>query len=99
VLHGKLSADVVSDGLKAANEPMLACYQRELVRDAKQRGKVSMRFVIGRDGAVSNVSHGGGSTLRSSQAIGCMLQALYPLKSPPPEAGIVTVVVSAGLDP
>ena len=49
-----------------------------------------MRFVIGRDGAVSNVGNGG-SDLPDANVVSCVVRAFYGLSFPQPENGIVTV--------
>jgi hypothetical protein len=48
-----------------------------------------VRFVIGRDGGVSNVSTMGG--FPDSQVQSCVQSAFYGLSFPPPDDGIVTV--------
>jgi hypothetical protein len=50
-----------------------------------------VRFVIGRDGSVSNVSDAG-SDLADAGAKECVTRAFYGLRFPVPEGGIVTVV-------
>jgi hypothetical protein len=50
-----------------------------------------VRFVIGRDGAVSNVRNGD-SDLPDAAVVRCVVQAYYGLSFPEPEGGIVTVV-------
>jgi hypothetical protein len=52
---------------------------------------VSVRFVIGRDGSVSNAANGG-SDLPDSGVVQCVVRSFYGLSFPQPEAGIVTVV-------
>jgi hypothetical protein len=59
---------------------------------------VSARFVIGRDGAVSNVSNGG-SDLPDGGVVSCVISAFYGLSFPQPEGGIVTVVYPIMLAP
>ena len=61
-------------------------------------GRVSARFVIGRDGAVSNASNGG-SDLPDSGVVSCVVSAFYGLSFPQPEGGIVTVVYPIMLSP
>jgi hypothetical protein len=50
-----------------------------------------VRFVIGRDGNVSNVSNGG-SDVADAKMVSCVTAAYYGLSFPKPEAGIVTVL-------
>ena len=59
--------------------------------------RVSARFVIGRDGAVSNVSAGG--DLPDAQVRSCVASAFYGLSFPTPENGIVTVSYPIVLTP
>jgi hypothetical protein len=60
-------------------------------------GRVTARFVIGRDGAVSNVSAGG--DLPDAQVTSCVASAFYGLSFPSPENGIVTVSYPIMLTP
>jgi outer membrane biosynthesis protein TonB len=65
------------------------CYQQGLARNPSLEGRIPVRFVIGRDGAVSNVSAGG--DLPDGAVRSCVQNAFYGLSFPPPENGIVTV--------
>jgi len=67
------------------------CYEQGLARSSTLAGRVSVRFVIGRDGTVSNVSDSG-SDLADESVKSCVLRAFYGLNFPVPENGIVTVV-------
>jgi outer membrane biosynthesis protein TonB len=66
------------------------CYEQGLVRNPNLEGRVAVRFVIGRDGAVSNVSNGG-TDLPDGNVVSCVIGAYYGLSFPAPERGIVTV--------
>lgn len=98
-VNGKLTADAVESGSKAASEPMLGCHQRALVANSELRAKLPVRFVIGRDGTAAKVSRGPGSTLRDERAATCILKAVETAKLPAPESGIVTVSISVQLEP
>jgi outer membrane biosynthesis protein TonB len=74
------------------------CYQTGLTRNPSLEGRVTARFVIGRDGSVSNVSNGG-SDLPDAAVTSCVLSAFYGLSFPQPEGGIVTVVYPIMLAP
>src|SRR5262249_54034629 len=67
-----------------------ACYEEGLRRNPNLAGRVVVRFVIGRDGSVSNVADGG-SDLPDRQVVSCVLRAFYGLSFPQPEGGVVTV--------
>jgi hypothetical protein len=69
---------------------MRACYEKGLVRNPNLQGRVSVRFVIGHDGAVSSVADGG-SDLPDTGVTACVVRAFYGISFPQPESGIVTV--------
>lgn len=68
-----------------------ACYEEGLARARGLEGKVSVRFVIGKDGAVANVADAG-SDLPDPRVKKCILAAFSALTFPAPEGGVVTVV-------
>jgi hypothetical protein len=74
------------------------CYEAGLARDAKLHGRVSARFVIGRDGSVSNVSDAGGD-MPDPEVRRCVLTGFYGLQFPEPQGGIVTVVYPINFEP
>jgi hypothetical protein len=53
-------------------------------------GRVTARFVISREGSVSNVQNGG-SDIPDSGVVSCVVQAFYGLSFPAPDNGIVSV--------
>jgi hypothetical protein len=67
-----------------------ACYEGGLSKNPSLSGRVSARFVIGRDGAVSNVGDGG-SDMPDRAVTSCVMRAFYGISFPQPEGGIVTV--------
>jgi len=67
-----------------------ACYQGGLTHAPELAGTVTVRFVIGRDGAVSSVSDGG-SSMPDPAVTSCVVRAFYGLSFPQPEGGIVPV--------
>ena len=66
------------------------CYENGLRGNPNLTGRVTARFVIGREGSVTNVQNGG-SDLPDSGVVSCVVAAFYGLSFPTPEAGIVTV--------
>ena len=67
------------------------CYENGLRRNPNLQGRVSVRFVIGADGAVSNVGNGG-SDMPDGGVVSCIMRSFEGLSFPRPEGGIVTVV-------
>ncbi|HEY3493207.1 MAG TPA: AgmX/PglI C-terminal domain-containing protein [Polyangiaceae bacterium] len=90
-VSGRLDRGVIQSKVRAQHGRFRACYEQALARDRSLRGRLSVRFVIGRDGAVSNVSNGG-SELADSAMNTCVIRAFYGLSFPAPESGIVTVL-------
>ena len=79
-------------------ETFRTCFEAGLGRNTKLSGRVAARFVVGRDGLVSNVANGG-SDLPDPEVVSCVLKAFYSMRFLPPEDGIVTVVYPIMLQP
>jgi hypothetical protein len=90
-VSGRLPPEVIQRIVRQNYGRFRMCYEQGLARNPNLEGRVSVRFVIGRDGSVSNVSNGG-SDLPDSGVVGCVISAYYGLSFPQPEGGIVTVV-------
>ena len=67
------------------------CYETGLARNSALEGRISARFVIGRDGRVSKVSDDT-ATFPDAEVVACVLREVEGLVFPAPENGIVTVV-------
>ncbi len=67
------------------------CYEAGLRHSPSLQGRVAVRFVIDRDGAVSSAASAG-SDLPDSGVVSCVISAYYGLSFPAPEGGIVRVV-------
>lgn len=90
-VSGRLPPEVIQRIVRQNYGRFRMCFEQGLARNPNLEGRVSVRFVIGRDGAVSNVSNGG-SDLPDSGVVNCVVRAYYGLSFPQPEGGIVTVV-------
>ena len=97
-VSGRLPPEVIQRVVRQNFGRFRACYQTGLSRNPNLEGRVSARFVIGRDGAVSNVANGG-SDLPDSAVVGCVISAFYGLSFPEPQNGIVTVTYPIMLSP
>ncbi len=97
-VSGRLPPEVIQRIVRQNFGRFRMCYEKGLGRNPNLQGRVSARFVIGRDGSVSNVSNGG-SDLPDSAVVSCVLSAFYGLSFPQPEGGIVTVVYPIMLSP
>jgi hypothetical protein len=90
VVDGKLPAEIIQRIVRQNFGRYRFCYQDGLRNNPSLAGRVAVRFVIGRDGAVSNVANGG-SDLPDPSVVSCVVRGFYGLSFPAPEHGIVTV--------
>jgi FHA domain-containing protein len=97
-VSGRLPPEVIRRIVRQNYGRFRLCYEQGLGRNPNLEGRVTVRFVIGRDGAVSNVSNGG-SDLPDSNVVNCVVKAFYGLSFPKPEGGIVTVQYPIMLEP
>jgi hypothetical protein len=88
---GRLPSEVIQRIVRQNFGRFRLCYENGLRNNPNLTGRVAVRFVIGRDGAVSSVGNGG-SDMPDSNVVSCVARAFYGLSFPQPEDGIVTVV-------
>ena len=97
LISGHLPPEVIQRVVRQNFGRFRSCYEMGLRGNPNLEGRVTARFVIGRDGAVSNVSAGG--DLPDPSVRSCVASAFYALSFPPPDAGIVTVTYPIMLQP
>lgn len=90
-VSGRLPPEVIQRVVRQNFGRFRMCYEQGLGRNPNLEGRVAVRFVIGRDGAVSNVANGG-SDLSDHRVSECVVSAFYGISFPPPENGVVSVV-------
>jgi hypothetical protein len=90
-VSGRLPPEVIQRIVRQNFGRFRLCYENGLRNNPNLQGRVGVRFVIGRDGAVSNVGNGG-SDMADSGVVSCVVRSFYGLSFPQPEGGIVTVV-------
>jgi hypothetical protein len=95
---GHIPAEVIQRIVRQNYGRFRMCYERGLAQNPELQGRVAIRFVIGREGAVSNVGEGG-SDLPNPEVRSCVLNAFYGLSFPAPDGGIVTVVYPIQFNP
>ncbi|MEI9953189.1 MAG: AgmX/PglI C-terminal domain-containing protein [Pseudomonadota bacterium] len=89
-VSGHLPPEVVQRIVRQNYGRFRLCYENGLRTNPNLTGRVSARFVIGREGSVTNVQNGG-SDMPDSGVVSCVVSAFYGLSFPTPEAGIVKV--------
>ena len=96
---GNLEPAVIQRIVRAAYGQFRVCYEAGLARDPKLEGRVQTRFVIGRDGRVTQSSADADPGLTDPQVVQCVVDAMSKLHFPKPRGGIVTVVYPIMLSP
>lgn len=99
IVKGRLEPAVIQRVVRENYAKFRHCFEQGLGRNANLRGRISMRFVIGRDGTVLTARAEPGSDLPDPEAIRCSLDALKTIVFPKPEGGIVTVVYPILFEP
>ncbi len=89
-VSGRLPPEVIQRIVRQNFGRFRMCYERGLGHNPNLEGRVAVRFVIGRDGSVSNAQNGG-SDLPDSSVVACVVSAFYGVSFPQPDNGIVTV--------
>ncbi len=89
-VSGHLPPEVIQRIVRQNFGRFRACYENGLRGNPALGGRVAVRFVIGRDGAVGSVGNGG-SDLPDPNVVSCVVRAFYGLSFPQPDGGIVTV--------
>jgi hypothetical protein len=90
-VQGRLPPEAVQRVVRQSFGRMRACYEAGLVRDPELEGRIAVKFVIDRSGAVAMVSTTE-RTLMDSSVASCVERAFQQMSFPEPEGGIVTVV-------
>jgi Ca-activated chloride channel family protein len=89
-VSGNLPAEVVQRIVRQSFGRFRLCYENGLRNNPNLQGRVSVRFVVGRDGSAGHVGNGG-SDLPDATVVTCVVRAFYGLNFPQPEGGEATV--------
>ena len=88
-VSGRLPPEVIQRIVRQNSGRFRLCYEIGLRNNPNLQGRVVVRFVISRDGTVSNVK--GGGDIPDGAVNSCVVRAFYSLSFPQPESGIVSV--------
>jgi hypothetical protein len=91
MINGRLMPESIQRVVRENHGRMRACYQSALLRDPGLEGRVAVKFVIDRSGAVAMASAAEHS-FPDESVPRCVARAFGSLSFPQPEGGIVTVV-------
>jgi hypothetical protein len=90
-VNGRLPPEVIERIVKQRFGRFRLCYEAALKTNPTLTGRITVKFVIDRTGAVA-AARDGGSDLPDANAVACVVRAFGDLSFPQPEGGIVTVV-------
>jgi hypothetical protein len=90
-VNGRLPPEVIRRIVRQNMGRFRLCFQNGLKHNPTLRGRVSVKFIIDRQGAVSMTADGG-SDLPDPSVVGCVVRGFSNLSFPAPEGGMVTVV-------
>ncbi|MFO0737346.1 MAG: AgmX/PglI C-terminal domain-containing protein [Labilithrix sp.] len=90
-VSGRLPPEVVQRVVRQNFGRMRMCYEQGLVRNPSLEGRIAVKFVIDRSGAVAMASTAD-RTISDSEVASCVERAFRSMSFPEPEGGIVTVV-------
>lgn len=90
-VNGRLPPEVIQRIVRQNFGRFRLCYENGLRNNPSLSGRVAVKFVIDRSGAVSTAQDGG-SELPDQGVISCVVRGFGNLSFPQPEGGIVTVV-------
>ena len=96
--NGHLPAEIIQRIVRQNSGRYVFCYQNALKPDPNLAGRVTARFVIGRDGAVQ-VAADGGSDIPNEGVRRCVVSSFTNLSFPAPESGTVTVSYPIAFSP
>lgn len=97
-VQGRLPPETIQRIVRASFGRFRGCYEAGLARSPTLRGRVSTKFVIGRDGSVSAVADAG-SDLPDATVTSCVQSSFRALEFPEPAGGIVTVTYPLEFSP
>jgi hypothetical protein len=96
--YGRLPPEVIQRVVRARFAQYRDCYDAGLARNASLQGRVSVSFVIDRQGHVAD-ARDAGSTLQDPDVIACIVKGFADLSFPKPDGGVVTVVYPISFAP
>jgi Ca-activated chloride channel family protein len=91
IILGALDRHLVDTVVRRHGNQLRYCYQRELTKRADLAGKVTMKFVIAKDGTVSSATTKS-STLSSDPVESCLEGRFMKMQFPQPKGGGIVIV-------
>ena len=89
-MNGRLPPEVIQRIVRQNFGRFRLCYENGLRTDPTLTGRVSVKFMISRDGSVG-VAADAGSDIPDSSVTSCVVRSFTAMSFPAPDSGIVTV--------
>lgn len=87
---GMVGPEVIRRVVRQERDKFVACYRAGLRKDPTLNGRVTVHFVIAKNGATRSITLAGGD-LTEKSVTQCVARELATLKFPPPDHGELTV--------
>ncbi len=97
-VNGRLPAEVIQRIVRQNFGRFRLCYENGLRNNPNLQGRVTVKFVIDRSGAVAMTADGG-SDIPDTSVSQCVVRGFGNLSFPQPEGGMVTVVYPIMFNP
>jgi len=88
--NGHLAAEIIQRIVRQNSGRFRFCYEQGLKGNPTLTGRVSVKFMIARDGSVG-VAADAGSDIPDSSVTSCVVRSFTAMSFPAPDSGIVTV--------
>ncbi len=98
ITNGRIPPEVIQRIVRQNFGRFRLCYEGGLRQNPTLNGRIVTKFVIGRDGAVSQAADGG-SDLPNQEVVSCVVRSFNALSFPAPEGGVATVSYPIMLSP
>ena len=89
-LSGNLPPELIQRVIRRNMNRIKDCYEQELAKTPELKGRLSVRFLIGRNGSVMSINVASADPPMQSVA-GCTVRILRTLHFPEPNGGVVSV--------
>jgi hypothetical protein len=90
-VNGRLAPELIQREVRAHFGVYRLCYENGTRGNPNLQGRVAVKFIIDRTGAVQTAVDGG-SDLPDQSVVQCVVRGFQALSFPPPQDGMVTVV-------
>ena len=97
-VNGRLPPEVIQRIVRQNFGRFRLCYENGMRNNPNLQGRVTVKFVIDRSGAVAMTADGG-SDIPDSAVVQCVVRGFGNLSFPQPEGGMVTVVYPIMFNP